>query len=478
MANPYSVLKPVESSMFSRAGYDESTWQLILEFKSTQEIKAYLNVAPEVADEALTAKSLGGWWNQNIRGNPSWECETLGADPNAPPPPVVEKKADKPKDAKKQPAQPEMGITAEDIQTVDPSYKADDWPPLEDGPLAGLDANFPTGRLDHIAPTYGGIDRSQTTIPIPETQPGDAIHWKDQAGNLHTYPEAKGEAFQASEIATIPTAELLGKWTAPESAAEALELLSERESEIEAIIASCKEAGQAALAVTVKDADSRVKAGEVLNELVKKKDTATELLEPFRKCLHEAYQYAQQKGKAAIDPLDAAIKQVKTRCLAWEDEQRRIKADADRKAREEADAKARKQQEEDRQRLVLADVQDALDDGDDQRAETLFSKPIDVPLPYVAPVYTPSAAPIIEGQSTSQKFKVDETSLETPEGYLESVMTLLRAVKDDKVELRMAASYLRWDLVALNKLAGALKTAFHVPGLSAKPVSNMSVRRK
>lgn len=459
MANPYSVLRPVESSMFSRAGYDESTWQLILEFKSTQEIKAYLNVAPEVADEALTAKSLGSWWNQNIRGNPSWECETLGADPNAPPPVVVEKKSDKAKPAKKQ-APASEGITLEDIQAVDPSYQPDGLYKFEENEL----------------------DQKQATLNLPGEQTFNCgsgemgvLYWSKDA-NLDALPEMNPAT--EAQLATIAQAEIMGKWTAPESAAEALELLSERETEIEAIIASCKEAGQSSLSIVVTDAGSRVKAGEVLNELVKKKDTATELLEPFRKTLYEAYQYAGGKKSAALDPLETAIKQVKQRCLTWEDGQRKIKAEADKKAREAAEAESRRLQEEDRQRIILADVQDAIDDGDEQKAQDLFDKPTEVPRRYVPPLYIPSAAPTVEGQSSSQKYKVDESLLETPEGYLETVITLLRAVKDDKVELRLAATYLKWDLVALNKLAGALKTAFHVPGLSAKPVSNMSVRRK
>src|SRR6202034_1075708 len=351
----------------------------------------------------------------------------------------------------------------------------------------GLDACI--GDEDHPLttwPTYGGIDRSQTTIHMSEVAvwPKDDLDMKQatlhipgehtfqcgtgEMGTLYWSKDADPEKLPdmqehfseqtVASLATQPIAEIMGKWTAPESAAEALELLSERETEIEAIIASCKEAGQSALTV-------KVTAGEVLTSLVVKKDKATELLEPFRKQLYEVYQYAGGKKSAALDPLEAAIKQVKNRCLAWEDEQRRIKAEADRKAREAPDAESRRLQEEEAQRLTLAEMQDRLDEGDEKGAEDLFDKVIEVPRRYVPPIYTSPVTPTIEGQSSSQKYKVDESPLETPEGYLDTVMTLLRSVKDDKIELRLAATYLRWDLVALNKLAGALKTAFFVPGL-------------
>ena len=87
MPNEFAALKPVESSMFSRAGYDEATWALLLEFKSTHEIRSYRGVSPETADEALSAKSLGRWWNANVKGNSSWEYDVLGADPSQMPEP-------------------------------------------------------------------------------------------------------------------------------------------------------------------------------------------------------------------------------------------------------------------------------------------------------------------------------------------------------------------------------------------------------
>jgi len=513
MANIYDSLQPVKSSMFSRAGYSDATWELLFEFKSSGEIRSYAQVSPEVADEALSAESLGKWFNANIKGNSSWEFEVLGADPNAPPLVNVEKKADKPKAAKKPPVA-DMGISVADIQNVDPSYQPD-----ERG-INGLDACI--GDEDHPLttwPTYGGIDRSQTTIPLNKVEVlgSGKIEWDDKhniAGispfteedvftgdvkvsaptmrdlqNAHakvekqpdvllfTTPPTDPESFDMKELAVQSTAEIMPKWTAPESAAEALELLSERETEINALIESCKQAGKAALAVKVTDADSRLKASDTLTGLVEQKDRAKELLEPFRVQLYEAYTYAQQKGKAAVDPIESAVTHVKKQMVAWDQEQERQRQAAIRKARDEAAAEEKRRQEAESQRLTLLELEDKLDQGDEAGAQALFEQPIQAPRQYVQPVYTPSAAPTIEGQSSSTRWKVDETPLESEEGYLDSVMALLRAVKDDKIEMRMAASYLKWDLVSLNKLAGALRGAFSVPGLTAAPVGNISVRR-
>ena len=77
MASTSEILQPNKSSMFSRAGYDSDNWLLLLEFKSTGEIRAYKDVAPETADAALTAESLGKWWNANVRNSPSWEYEII-----------------------------------------------------------------------------------------------------------------------------------------------------------------------------------------------------------------------------------------------------------------------------------------------------------------------------------------------------------------------------------------------------------------
>ena len=427
--------------MFSRAGYDSEHWLLLFEFKSTGEIRAYKDVAPETADQALSAESLGSWWNQNVRNSPSWEYEILvpgePARPKEKAAPVVKAS--------------EAGmITVDDIQAVDPTYG------IQEAALREQPTTWPT---------YGGIARSAGP-EVPQTVA--------DATTMHVSEVA---TFDKSIILT-PQPTIMPAWTAPTTAAEAIDLLYGRESEIDAIIAQAKQVGADALTVKVTSAESRVRASDVLNDLVERKDKVVELLDPFRKTLHEAYEYAGARVKAGKEPLEAAVKHIKAQCIAWDDERKRIKQEQERQAREAALVEARRIQEEERQRIVLADVQDKLDAGETEAAQTLFDNPVEVPLPYIQPIYQPSVDPIIEGQSTSSKWKVDETLIDTDEKRLESIMTLLRAVKADKYDMRTAAVQLEWNLPSLNKLASALKQSFHVPGLSAVPVSSMSVRRK
>ena len=454
----YECLKPVKSSMFSRAGYSESTWELLFEFLSTKEIRAYKNVAPEVADEALTAPSIGKWWNANVKSNPAWEYEVLGADPSqTPEPPKVKPVI-------------EGGITDSDIQSAEPGWNGH-----------GIDPPAPQPIPGEMGTLYWS-KQSGDPEKFPEGQ------WDPQVDRVDVYSQHPDGSFtpldggidvRQTAIVRQPVGEVLAAWRAPESAAEALDLLSEREGEIRSIIAQNVETGQQALTVRIDTAEKRVEASETLNRLVGKADTTKAALDPLRKVLYDVYMETGGKVKAGLEPLEAGIKHVKAQILLWDQARERERQEEMRKAREEAAAEARRLQEAEAARLKLLDVQDALDEGDEQRAETLFDAPvIEVPRPYVAPVYVPPAAPKIEGQSTSTKWKVDEDLIEDDQAYTASIVALMRAVIAGKYDMQQAAALLKWDLSAANKLAGALGASFNVPGLSVKEVGSLSVRRK
>jgi hypothetical protein len=233
--------------------------------------------------------------------------------------------------------------------------------------------------------------------------------------------------------------------------------------------------------VRIDTAEKRVEASETLNRLVNKADTTKAALDPLRKVLYDVYMETGGKVKAGLEPLEAGIKHVKAQILSWDQAQERIRQQKIREDNERRDAEARRLQEAEAARLKLLDVQDALDEGDEQRAETLFDAPvIEVPRPYVAPVYVPPAAPKIEGQSTSTTWKVDRDAVESDEtgaAYIASITALLKAVRDGKYPIDQAAPLLSWDFSAADKLAGALMGAFSVPGLTAAPVSTLRVGR-
>lgn len=436
MPTLYDCLKPVNSSMFSRAGYSDDTWELLLEFKSTREIRAYKHVSPEAADEVLSAESLGKYFNSQIKGNSTWEFDTLGADPSQQP-------VEKPK-----PAETTLGVIDADIKLVEPGWDGEK--------IVRRDSP------EQVAQTNAFLDRILDPAPDCAQPEGEVI--KSQSVTLTQQTQG----------------ELLGAWTAPESAAEALDLLSERSNEIKAIIAQSKSTGEQALTVRVTDEASHLAASETLKKLVAKKDTTTALLEPFRVVLFSAYEEARGYKAAAITPLEAGEKHIKLQITTYMTAQERERQKKIREAQEAAEAESRRRKAEESQRLTLAEVDDALESGDEQKAQTLFDQPIQAPRPYVQPEYIAPAAPKVEGQSTSTVWKIDRDlveSDETGQAYVASIMKLLAAVKVGTYPIEQAAQLLQWDFSAADKLAGAMMAAFNVPGLQAGPQSTLRVSR-
>ncbi len=440
-------LKPVESSMFVSAGYSEAHWTLVLAFRSTGEVKAYANCAPEVADEALSDKSLGGYWNKNIRGNPGWEAETIGA---------VEVPAKEPKPAKAEPVpEAQGGISDDDIRLAE----------------LGWD-----GETISMTPTVIPPEMNFPVQGIPE----EAFQYVEAIRDGAEVLTGAAPAEQRVALAKQTEGEILPAWTAPGSAAEALDLLAERDNEITAIIAQNVKTGEQALTVRVTDEGSNKTASEVLKRIVAKKDTTFAALDPLRKCLYEAYSEAGQKVKAGVEPLEKGERWIKTQISTYLSAQERIRQQKIREAQEAAEAEARRQQEAESQRLTLAEVQDKLEQGDEQGAQTLFDEPIQAPRPYVAPVFVPPAAVKQEGQSTATVWKVDRSLVEddeTGQAYVASIMKFLAAVKHGTFPIEQAAQLLSWDFAAADKLAGALMAAFNVPGLQAGPATTLRVSR-
>ncbi len=464
--NPYEVLKPVQSSMFSRVGYSDTMWTLLFEFKTTGEIREYRNVAPEVADEALSAQSIGRYFNANVKGNPGWEYETLGADPA-----MMLPKAPKP-----QPQTVEMNVMDEDIRLCEPGWNGTTIESMVS--LHGYPAHLPLGAFDTHAQTYGGIDRSQTMIEpnkTPDWKP--QIHVAENGESFQTvefkadYPEDDGHAFQTKEMVVQPQGEVLGAWQTPTTPVEAVALLNEHASEINAIIAQSAEANANALKVKVVDVSTHAVAGDVLTRLVQRKDSAFKLLDPFRAILHTAYKFAGSRAAAAIDPLDTAITYVKRQMGTWEQEEERKRLARIQEERRRAEEAARELQRQQQEAITLAEVTDALEQGDTAKAEDLVANPIQVPLPYVAPQFIEPTYLPPAGQSTRANWKIREETID--------MVAFLRAVKDGKLTIEVAARYILPNLPALNKQAKSLEGTFNgmVPGFEAFNDPVRSVRR-
>jgi KTSC domain len=460
----------VNSSLFSKAGYNSDLWALFLQFKSTGETRMYTHVSPEVGDEVLNAESLGKYFNANIKANAAWTFEILGAEEPAEPAPKPAVKQD------------ERGLTDEDLDAFFdhiPETAAPQRVELQPGIHMNETVDCPPKQM-HVSE----VGDYPQDFGVKEFDPQTG-HWPNSA--INEDGSIKEEAIEeaTATMTRQPVGEVLSAWTAPESAAEALDLLAEREGEINAIIAQSKATGEQALTVKVDSAEKRLAASDTLTKLVAKKDLTSKALDPFRKVLYDAYTEAGAKVKAGVDPLEKGINHIKSQILSWDQAEERKRQQLIREDNERRDAEARRLQEAEQERIRLADVQDKLDEGDEKGAQLLFeAPPVEVPRPYVAPTYIPPAAPKVEGQSTSTTWKVDRSSFEEDKDgqlMLASITKMLTAIKDGSYEIAQAAPLLEWNFSKCDKRAESMMSAFNVPGLTAAPKSSLRVgggRRK
>jgi hypothetical protein len=61
-------MKPVISSMFSEIGYDEDRFILAVTYKSTKDTWHHSGISPELYDDLVNAKSVGQFFNSQIKG--------------------------------------------------------------------------------------------------------------------------------------------------------------------------------------------------------------------------------------------------------------------------------------------------------------------------------------------------------------------------------------------------------------------------
>ena len=403
------TLKPVQSGMFSDAGYDDDTWTLGLRFKTGLTL-LYSDVPPEVADEFLNAESLGKHYNTIFKG--------LGfkaiQDPSAPP---VEKK----EEPKKPVARVETTID-DDIRLVDPSWTGQ---PEEESELEPI----LTANVKVVAPFF--------------EEPAKIVH--------------------------VPAPEILVAWEPPKDVIQALTMMETRKGEIAAIIKQNYDQAKDAMAIRVTDHLSHAGASQVLKNLVNTKDRTEKLLDPFRSVIYLSYKTAADNKQQAMSSIDGAISYIKGCLSVYEANEQRKHQEQVRASSLAAQEEARKLQAQRSEQLTLAEMTDALESGDTERAEELAANPIEVPLPYVAP---PHVAPSIlppEGQSLRDNWSIRKDSVD--------LSAFLAAVKDGRVSIEKAAQWLEPNFKALDKMAKSLTTAFDIPGFQAENNPVRVVRR-
>lgn len=334
-----------DSSLLKAYEWDQNSWTLTVVFRSNNSVRAYAEVPPEVFSEMESAKSIGSFYNQNIKG----KFESLKIDA------VSDDEIQQAVAEKNVPVQTheefiakgaaqgdDLGVTDEDILAVDPAY---------------VDPR--SSKVNHAPGTWHGV-------PLP---PGTETDEE---------PVAEVEA---------PEPEIL-------SSDQAVAVLSPKSPKVDKLTAYLH--GLAAIKIAVTDAASQAKMEDHLTLLTNTRKAIFEIVDPYKAIAYQAYDAVQKLNKGRLDPADIAIKdgkQVLGAYLAAEQEKAR-KEQARLQAEEDAKAAIDQQRRTEALRLQVA--QEQAEAGDIEQAEaSLFDTSI-----VAAPIYT--SAPRVEIPQASQ----------------------------------------------------------------------------
>jgi len=155
---------------------------------------------------------------------------------------------------------------------------------------------------------------------------------------------------------------------------------------------------------------------------------------------HQAHKEAVAQRKRYLEPIEQGRAILKPKMAEWNKEQERIRQEEQRKAEEAA----RKRAED--EALEMAALAEKV--GDNALADAIMEQPI-TPMPVFVPKLSPK---------TATRFQ--------ERWYAECVdiKALCRAIADGKQPIALIEP----NMVALNKLAGALKGSMQIPGVVAK----------
>ena len=165
--------------------------------------------------------------------------------------------------------------------------------------------------------------------------------------------------------------------------------------------------------------------------------------EPIKTAAHSAHKAAVAAEKIFLDPLNKAKTIIKKAVSIWEQEQARIRAEAERKAREEA----QKKEEEER----LAKALEAEKEG---KSEAEIEEIIET----VKPIEPVKVEPTFERTS-------GVTTRETWHAEVTDIKALCQAVTDGAV----AVSAVLPNMPVLNSIARTAKGSMSIPGVKAVP---------
>ena len=232
-----------------------------------------------------------------------------------------------------------------------------------------------------------------------------------------------------------------------------------------------------AKAVKVIDAKTYTAAGMLWKQIGDMIKEVKDTFDPICEAAHRAHKAATEKRSKYLDPLTSAQKSVKQLMAAWDAEQERIrKAEeerlrkieeeriaAERKAEQERLEAERKAEEE----RLLAEAEAAEKRGDKETAEALTNAAVESseqineviasvaaePI-YVAPVVVPKSVPKMAGGPVYREVWAAEVV---------DIKALCMAVATGKASTECVSG----NMVALNRMAVALKGTLNIPGVRA-----------
>jgi len=289
----------------------------------------------------------------------------------------------------------------------------------------------------------------------------------------------------SAEIAVIPSeahGENLPPLQPPTTINDALKMLNENAGLIQATVEQNGRIAKAASALTVTDAASYERAGNELKFLTEVKDRSVRFLDPIRALLLKPYQVAQQKLKEATEPLDRAMTAVKGQRLTWSQQQEQIRFEQQRRAQAEADRIAEEERQKAGVQLTMGEIDNALAEGNEAKAEELLSNPIQTPGVYVPPVHVESQVPKQAGISRRKNWVAEISGYpddldEFEKLILDVAEGICDRAKTGSLKGHAPTKVLEPNFTALNQLAKAQEMALNYPGVRAynKPIE--SVRR-
>ena len=226
-----------------------------------------------------------------------------------------------------------------------------------------------------------------------------------------------------------------------------------------------------ARAIVVRDQLTHDSAAELYLGLSALEKEINSVHDPAISAAHAAHKAALAAKAKSADPVAEAKKIIKPKIMAWEQEQERIRQEAERKAREEAERQQRELERiareaaeaerkrlaaiEEEERLRLAAEAEKMGATAEQVTEILDTLlpipdvPVYEPPPYVPPVVAPTFA---KTPGLTSRWNYSAEGID--------IFQLCRAVA---VDPRLACN-VQFNQTAINSLARAQKEAFSLPG--------------